>query len=597
MMHKITRHRHFLIRLTLLLAVIGLVTFVYAQQDSAPLYALPSANETVYTSNTIDRTADGRTMIAANMLNDTVSIINLSTNEIEAEIIVGDDPRTLTYTTDENRILTVNRADGTLNILDLSEDTPQISVTYPVGVLPYAVVSNEDNRTFISLQGSAEVIEIDIDTGDILTRIDTAENPTGLALWGDFLYVTHLWSGELSLIYLPQKQVVRNISTGQNGGLTPSITIDPRNGTAYLPQSRANADNPALTYDALVLPQVSVVDLADLSTQRTGRIALDSADRVVNMPFAGAVDSVRNVLYIINAGSNDLSVIDLETGVAQGHLRLGANPRGVLLSRDGSFLFVHNVIDGTLTTIQTSNLSVVDILPISDVTIPIDILIGAELFHTATDSRLSNNNAISCASCHFDGQSDGQIWAGFADGARNTPALYDLLGTAPYTWTGLWDEVADVELKIRGLQAGDGLVARGIFPPDGEAHSGLSPDLDTLVAYLYTLQGPTTPSTQNPDSVARGEVVFDVLDCASCHSGEPFTDGLSHDVGTDGTFNTPTLRWLWQSAPYLHDGRAETLHTVFTLPGAHQLIGEVSNDDIDVLIAYLLSLPASSDAE
>jgi hypothetical protein len=42
----------------------------------------------------------------------------------------------------------------------------------------------------------------------------------------------------------------------------------------------------------------------------------------------------------------------------------------------------------------------------------------------------------------------------------------------------------------------------------------------------------------------------------------------------------------------LHDGRAETLDDVFTLPGDHQLIGQIAPNEIDALIAYLLSLPS-----
>lgn len=70
------------------------------------------------------------------------------------------------------------------------------------------------------------------------------------------------------------------------------------------------------------------------------------------------------------------------------------------------------------------------------------------------------------------------------------------------------------------------------------------------------------------------------------------SDLQRYDVGTGGTFDTPSLRYLWISAPYFHDGSAATLEDVFTLPGAHQLALKVAPDDISALVAYLQTLPA-----
>jgi YVTN family beta-propeller protein len=337
------------------------------------------------------------------------------------------------------------------------------------------------------------------------------------------------------------------------------------------------------------------MDLRGMTLERRTRITLDTADRPVNMPFALALDRFRNWLFIANAGSNDVSVIDLNTGLARSHIEVGANPRGILLNRDGSFLFVHNVLDGTITVVETRNDRIVDVLPISDLSIPVDMLIGAQLFHSAADPRLSTSSWISCANCHFDGQSDGRTWQGLADGARNTPVLYNLLETAPYNWSGTWDELADVELKIRTLQAGEGLIEElEVSDALGEPHAGLSLDLDTLVVYLTTLQAPVSnPNQFDAEVLERGTEVFEEQGCATCHIGPAATSLQSYAVGSDPDvrYDTPSLRWLWLTAPYFHDGSAATLYDVFRLPGVHQLIQTVSGEDIDALVSYLLSLP------
>lgn len=84
---------------------------------------------------------------------------------------------------------------------------------------------------------------------------------------------------------------------------------------------------------------------------------------------------------------------------------------------------------------------------------------------------------------------------------------------------------------------------------------------------------------------------------------------MLHDVGTitpaSGArrgapltgLDTPTLRGLWRSAPYLHDGSAPTLRDVLTTRNAgdrHGTTSTLSAAELDDLIAYLLCLDGRS---
>ncbi|MBL8166140.1 MAG: beta-propeller fold lactonase family protein [Anaerolineae bacterium] len=570
---------------------------VNAQQEPTPfpLYALPDARlTTAVSSSTLALGRDNRTLVTANMLSNTLSVFSISQGELLAELPIGIDPRSVALTEDGTRAVTANRGDGTLSVVTISDLANPITQTIDLGGgQPYGVVLGEGDRAYVSLQGSAQVVVVDLLSGQVLNRIAVPPQPSGLALWGDFLYVTHFWSGQISLIYLPLSRVATTVSSGLDTSISQAIEIDVTRGIAYLPQTRSNAQNTFLTFDTTVFPVVNVLDLRGLSVRRPDRVTLDTADRSVNMPFAVALDRFRQWLFVANAGSNDVSVIDLNTGLARANIQVGANPRGILLNRDNSLLFVHNVLDGTLTIIETRNLTVDDEVAISDVNIPVDALIGAQLFYSAADARLSANRWLSCANCHFDGASDGRVWQGLPEGPRNTPLLYNLLGTAPYNWSASWDELADVELKIRLLQGGSGLIeGQAASPALGDPHAGRSLDLDVLASYLGTLTGPANPNPTGTEAVARGEQIFTEQECATCHAGTTGSDLLRHDVGTGGEFDTPALRWLWLSAPYFHDGRAAALHDVFALPGAHQLIATLSAEDIDALVAYLLTLPA-----
>jgi cytochrome c peroxidase len=110
----------------------------------------------------------------------------------------------------------------------------------------------------------------------------------------------------------------------------------------------------------------------------------------------------------------------------------------------------------------------------------------------------------------------------------------------------------------------------------------------------------------------KGAKVFLQAGCAVCHSPPLFTDRDLHDVGTGEPFHkhpsasgnvpetmgplfdTPSLRELWLTAPYLHDGRAATLRdvlTTFNTQNRHGATSSLSVIDLDALVAFLVSLP------
>jgi cytochrome c peroxidase len=247
-------------------------------------------------------------------------------------------------------------------------------------------------------------------------------------------------------------------------------------------------------------------------------------------------------------------------------------------------LYVHNALDANISIFNTRDYALEDSLTIADITIPVDQLLGEQTFNSATDPRLSKGAWVSCANCHFDGLSDGRVWVG-----ANTPSLFGLSESAPYTWSGAWSSSAAIELHIRAVQAGAGFVP-GENLTANDLQLGIALDLDILANYVAQLPAPSALPAERGD-VEHGKALFDAQGCADCHGGAAWSDGQNHEVGTGGEINTPSLRWLWASAPYLHDGRAARLQDVFTLPGTHHLAGEWQPADLDALAAYLLTLP------
>lgn len=536
------------------IALLLCVLLLGSVQAQGALYDLPSANTPVYSSNTLAYTRLGR-LIIANPLAGTASIFRPVQQQLDAEIRVGANPSSVSVTADSNRALVLSRGDGLLAVLDLN--TESLSAVYRVGVLPAHVLTDNDTTAYVTRHGTHDVVEVDLASGQVVQRIPTPPYPHAMAIWGDFLYITHLYSGDVSLIYRPTAQVVRTVSTG--AGLAYSITLDARNARAYLPQSIVNAGRPGLPLDARFMPVVTLLDLASLQVLPTERIWLPLADRQVHLPYAATLNSQRTQLYVAHAGSNAVSVIDLRSKRAIAHVPVGANPRAIVFSRDNRTLYTHDAVDQTLSLIDTFFFMVDDQLPLSQQALSPQQALGARHFHTATDPRLSATPAASCAACHADGLSDGQVWD-----ERNTPVL----------WGAAIDPDA-LNHHMQQVQGGTGLGFGGL-------------DAAALRSYLNSLSIPPNPLPQAEDA-QRGALVFDVLACSECHQGPAGSDGLLHDVGTGGDRRTPTLRHLWQSAPYLHDGSRETLRAVFTRgQGTHRLPTTVLERDIEALLAYLL---------
>ena len=112
--------------------------------------------------------------------------------------------------------------------------------------------------------------------------------------------------------------------------------------------------------------------------------------------------------------------------------------------------------------------------------------------------------------------------------------------------------------------------------PLGDPKAGTQRELDALAAYVASLNEYPSSPYRNADgtlttTVRRGREIFRRENCAACHSGANFTDSATaglHDIGTlkptSGSrlggpllgIDTPTLRGVWTTAPYLHDGSA-----------------------------------------
>ncbi|HOH42435.1 MAG TPA: pyruvate formate lyase family protein, partial [Candidatus Hydrogenedentes bacterium] len=127
-------------------------------------------------------------------------------------------------------------------------------------------------------------------------------------------------------------------------------------------------------------------------------------------------------------------------------------------------------------------------------------------------------------------------------------------------------------------------------------------DAEAIAAYLKALTPVPSPRLEKgalSPSAQRGEILFKQAHCAECHPAPLYTDLKLHTLGTtrgmdEGkSVDTPTLIEVWRTAPYLHDGRAATLHELFTIHNSGDRHGKTSSlneEELADLISYVESL-------
>ena len=327
---------------------------------------------------------------------------------------------------------------------------------------------------------------------------------------------------------------------------------------------------------------------------------------VVDEPERGAagiwsIDCDNDHIYISHSGTHEVSVIDHPAlrekfeaypnkavldydlnflyGIRERIPLQGNGPRSMVLT-DGKLIIptyfadVLNVMD-----INTREITATELNPGRTES---DINKGEKYFNDASHCF---QNWQSCNGCHpGDARTDGMNWDLMNDGVGNSKNCKSMLFshvTPPNMISGIR---AHAEIAVR---AGYNFIQ--FFDISEE-------DAVCVDEYLKALRPVPSPLLVNgelSDLAKEGRKVFEKLKCGECHSGPYYTDMKYHRIGEDVEFekgwDTPTLREVWRTAPYLFDGRAATMEEVFEVH-KHGIDKKVSKKDIEALVEYVNSL-------
>ena len=206
------------------------------------------------TTNTVDATItglgdgptgvafspDGTTAYVANWFDDTVSVINTTTNTVTSTITVGDNPLGLAVSPDGTTAYVTNWLDDTVSVINTTTNTVTSTIT-GLGDGPYGVAFSPDGTTaYVTnylVYPDATVSVINTTTNTVTSTITgLGVRPSGVAFSpdGTTAYVANLSSKNVSVINTTTNTVTSTITVGDG---PYGVAVSPDGTTAYATNS------------------------------------------------------------------------------------------------------------------------------------------------------------------------------------------------------------------------------------------------------------------------------------------------------------------------------------------------------------------------
>jgi YVTN family beta-propeller protein len=410
--------------------------------------------------------------------------------------------------------------------------------------------------------------------------------------------------------------IMENVRTTPSGDLIIATLVRPKN----------------------LIPAVQI-ERGWMMTEGIGIIERDHGGRMVQLlldepnafyadPFGLAISPDGKRAYVSHGGVNKVTVIDLDQlrkflaettddelpvyanhlGISSryvvGRIPTGANPKGMVLSPDGSRLYVAERLNDHIGVINTETMETIGSIGLEG---PRRTTVARHGRQVLNNAKGTFQNQYACYTCHPDAHEDGLIYnmAGKDMGRNivNVQTLRDIGDIPPYKWNGKNQSI----YKQDGMRFSTVLTRTEAFSHD---------ELDALVAYIITgIKNPPNlrfnPNGELTAAQERGKVIFyrthdnfgneipEKDRCNTCHPPPFFTNLKFEDVGTLGEwddtikFDVPQLNNIYESGPFLHDGKAVTLEEIWTKYSHHDEHGvanDMMKDQLNDLVEYLKSL-------
>jgi YVTN family beta-propeller protein len=279
-------------------------------------------------------TPDGKYAYVAGSVAKSISVVDLATNAVAAEIpIEAGAPFSIAFTPDGSRAYVAvqdqtRRTGSSVVVLDTT--TRAVTATIPTDKYPYSLAVSPDGRqVYVPTHDTNAVSVIDTATNTVVNKIAVKPNPHSVAFSVD---------GRRAYVANHASNLVTVVDTG-NGAVLAEIPVAPSpHSVAMSPDSTRVY---VVNYDA---DSVTVID--PVANTVTGTIPVQSKPQSIEFAHDG------KHAYVVNDGSNTVSVIDTATSKVTATLGVGTSPTEVFLAPDGRHAYVTNIGSNDVTVLN-----------------------------------------------------------------------------------------------------------------------------------------------------------------------------------------------------------------------------------------------------
>lgn len=495
-------------------------------------------------------------------------------------------------------------------LLSLSKPSVQDFIPTASGACA-PLVNAKSGRLYVCNQFAGTVSEMDRERKNEMRTVKVLREPKSIVLSpdGKWLFVANYLPQQradidtvaacVSVIDVESFQKVKDIqlANGSNALRGMSLSPDGRYLLVTHNLGRFQVPTSQLQQGWMNTSAMSVVDVDALTFE--GAVLLDEPERGA----AGIWDvkCTADKVVVSHSGTHDISVINYPEfikkfeayspksslaydlrflyGLRKRVPLVGNGPREFMLKENTAVIPTY--FSDTLNVVDLNTFDVQSVAMVKN-RVESRINKGEKYFN---DAAYCFQNWQSCNGCHpGDGRMDGMNWDLMNDGignSKNCKSLLFSLVTPPAMISGIRpSSYVAVRTGYKYIQF--------IDLPEEKATC-----VDEYLMSLKPVPSPYLVNGELSEKAKRGRKVFEKFQCDKCHSGPYYTDLKMYRIGEDIEFengwDTPTLREVWRTAPYLFDGRAATLEEVFTVH-KHGIEKKISKKEAEELAEYVNSL-------
>ncbi len=278
----------------------------------------------------------GRVFVT-NEKSDSVSVINGSTNKVEATIDIGERPRGIGISPDGSEVYVAISEEN--KIVAFDPQSLKIIREFDAGEDPEAFAVHPNGNIYISNEDDAKATVINPKSGEIIAEIHVGLEPEGVAISpdGKQVIVTSESTNMLHVIAVPEHNISANILVGAR----------PRAATFTTDSKFAYAT-------AEIGGEVLKVDMASGKIIAKTSLGDDKAK-----PKDVLVSKDGKTLYVAGGRMNQVMVLDANTLELLKGIPVGKRVWGLAMSKDGKRIYSSNGVSSDISVINTEKNEVI----------------------------------------------------------------------------------------------------------------------------------------------------------------------------------------------------------------------------------------------